>query len=219
MNDEELKPWERQPREPNLWFDRFERYRLKGAQRTLLGTVRQEAEESGRLKLPTRVPGSWYTQFYKWRWRQRAEAWDAWRRQMEEQRWERRRRKVREEEWKLADDLIAKAKQMLAMPIVRTVRETSEDGQQVTTIVEPARWRQADVARFVELADKLRRLAAEMETERVNWRAEAESAGIDPDMAYQQAVSAIAAYLAEGAGPADRGRDPGSAADTEVPGD
>jgi hypothetical protein len=74
------EPWERQPGEPNLWFSRFERFRLTGPSRSLLGTVNAELVEEGR-KRQAKVPGAWNRAAIQWRWRERAEAWDELERQ------------------------------------------------------------------------------------------------------------------------------------------
>jgi hypothetical protein len=67
--------WNRQKGEPNLWFARFERYRLLGPSRSLLGTLNAERTDQG-LARKARVPGAWNRAFEGWRWRDRAEAWD-----------------------------------------------------------------------------------------------------------------------------------------------
>jgi hypothetical protein len=69
------EPWERQLEEPNLWFTRFERYRLAGPNRSLLGTMNAERTEKSR-KRQSRVSGAWNQAYERWRWRERAEAWD-----------------------------------------------------------------------------------------------------------------------------------------------
>jgi hypothetical protein len=77
MTDDKPQPeaWDRQRGESNLWYARFERYRLAGPSRSLLGTLNSEMIEKGLLR-KTRVPGAWNRAFERWRWRERAEAWD-----------------------------------------------------------------------------------------------------------------------------------------------
>jgi hypothetical protein len=54
----------------------LERYRLAGPGRSLLGAVNAERQERGAR--PSRsVPQAWATNARQWRWRERAEAWDA----------------------------------------------------------------------------------------------------------------------------------------------
>jgi hypothetical protein len=77
----QTEAWERQAGEPNRWFARFERYRLAGPSRSLLGTVHAELAEKGD-KRQTKVPGAWSRAAADWRWRQRAEAWDEQQRQL-----------------------------------------------------------------------------------------------------------------------------------------
>jgi hypothetical protein len=68
-------PWDRLDDEPAPWFARFDRYRLLGPSRTLEETWR--GEQNGAERSGKRAPGSWCEQARRWRWRQRAEAWDA----------------------------------------------------------------------------------------------------------------------------------------------
>ena len=71
----ESEPWQRLPGERNLWFARFERYRLAGPKRSLLGVV--NAERARRDAKPGRsAPQAWAKAAKQWRWQQRAEAWD-----------------------------------------------------------------------------------------------------------------------------------------------
>jgi hypothetical protein len=79
-NMQQPEPWDRESGESNRWFSRFERYRLTGSNRSLLGTVNAELTEKGRKK-QTKVPGAWNRAFERWRWRERAEAWDELERQ------------------------------------------------------------------------------------------------------------------------------------------
>jgi hypothetical protein len=69
------EPWDRQPEEPSRWFARFERYRMAGSGRSLLGAVNGEQAEKGGQRR-TKVSGAWDRAAARWRWRQRAEAWD-----------------------------------------------------------------------------------------------------------------------------------------------
>src|SRR6516165_7624450 len=73
-------PWERQPGEPNRWFSRFECYRLAGPGRSLQGAVNAEKAQEGK-KRHVNIPGAWSRAAIRWRWRQRAEAWDEHERQ------------------------------------------------------------------------------------------------------------------------------------------
>lgn len=68
-----MNPWDRQPAEPTDWFSRFEAYRLAGPGRTL-SAVYDAAQKSP--KKPGQVSGAWKDAAEKWRWHERAEAWD-----------------------------------------------------------------------------------------------------------------------------------------------
>jgi hypothetical protein len=73
-------PWERQSGESNLWYSRFERFRLAGPSRSLLGMVNAEKAEKGKRR-QVWIPGAWSRAAAHWRWRERAEAWDDHERQ------------------------------------------------------------------------------------------------------------------------------------------
>ena len=81
MNDaqtppESSEPWEQQPGEPSRWYARFERFRLAGPSRSLLGAVNTERQQNGKRSTRS-VPQAWAKAAHEWRWRERAEAWDA----------------------------------------------------------------------------------------------------------------------------------------------
>ncbi len=75
MADLPPPPWESMPGEPARWYARFERYRLAGPARSLLGTFNAQRADKG---MPHRgcVPGAWAEAARRWRWRERADAWD-----------------------------------------------------------------------------------------------------------------------------------------------
>ncbi|SRR5581483_11930186 len=58
--------------------------------------------------------------------------------------------------------LLAKVEQMLDAPIFKD--EVQEDGQTIVRL--PIKWQASDIARYIEVADKVVRLAAEMDTSR-----------------------------------------------------
>ena len=73
---ESPEPWEQQPGESNRWYARFERFRLAGPSRSLLGAVNTARQESGKRSTRS-VSQAWAKAARQWRWRERAEAWDA----------------------------------------------------------------------------------------------------------------------------------------------
>jgi len=98
-------------------------------------------------------------------WADRAAAWDKHLADIDHALWEDRRRQEREAEWEDAVSLRERAERMEQFPLakVERVEETYEDGRpRSVTIVHPAKWSQADVARHRDLAAKLARLAASM---------------------------------------------------------
>jgi len=67
--------WKQLEMEPNRWFQRFERFRLLGPERTLLGVFNEWRLAKSR-PISRSNPKSWRDAANQWRWRERAEAWD-----------------------------------------------------------------------------------------------------------------------------------------------
>ncbi len=214
-------PWERQPWDTNKSFAMFSQHwlpqrpprKLVVAWRTYIeattGTPPREDSNRGRKQsVPpyvlrwalARTPqGDPIPEALTWV--QRAEAYDSYLAELERQAWIGRQLEVRTAEWEAGKKLTERALAMLATPLFRQVEE---DG---TLIIEPADWKEADIARALDVASKLMRKAAQMETERVavvDWRKELEAAGVNAGDIFERLVQEIAASLARGAGPADR---------------
>lgn len=69
--------YERMDGEPDLWYDRFERYRLMGPSRSLLAVY--NAERLDRSEGPAKaIPGAWVYACRVWDWKNRASTWDAY---------------------------------------------------------------------------------------------------------------------------------------------
>lgn len=90
MND-----WDRLPSESGLWYERFDLYRLAGPGRNLDATYRLATGKEGR------AGASWWNACRKWRWEERAEAWDVVEREALRAAEEERRREAREERLRL----------------------------------------------------------------------------------------------------------------------
>lgn len=155
---ETLDPWERQPGEPNETYNRFHRYLTLPGKRSLLAAYNSERGEKG-LKKATGCPDSWRSAFTRWRWEQRATAYDAQQRTLDQQIWQQRRDELRSLEWEMAQSGLRKAQEMLRMPIAK---KTSEDGR---TIIEPARWTFRDAIAILTECSALARKAAQMESD------------------------------------------------------
>lgn len=78
------QPWDRLPREPNRWYDRFERFRLMGSNRAIIGVYNGEREKNGKPRCAS-VPPPWNVAAHTYNWRERAEAWDEHNREIKRQ--------------------------------------------------------------------------------------------------------------------------------------
>ena len=164
-----MNPWDRQPDERNLWYARFVQFRDMGPDRTLVEAVNRWRDKKGRSRT-TNAPTSWRRACDREHWVARAESWDEAERArlaelrlqeegVERKKWAARRESLREREHTVGLELLQKAQQMLMFPLATTV---SEDG---TTVIHPGRWSFATAANVIATADKLLRLAADMETD------------------------------------------------------
>lgn len=161
-----------------LWFSRFTDYRLMEQPRSLLECVNRWRDEKGRKRTNYR-PGSWRRAFAKWHWKDRAEAWDEHLRQEKEAKWEKRRNELQEQEWEASRRLLERGHKMEQFPLyeARKVVEIDEKGNPISVqIVKPVRWSQADIPKTYDMASRLGRLAAEMETDK---------ARLDIDMSWE----------------------------------
>jgi hypothetical protein len=75
--DEERKPWEQLPDEPDLWYGRFRRFFLMAFGRSVSAVFKAEVSEGSRANQSLEVYGYWYEYAKKYNWQERAAAYDA----------------------------------------------------------------------------------------------------------------------------------------------
>lgn len=168
----ERKPWERREDESAPAFAAFVAFRdMEPAKRSLVDAYRiAKGKPEAR-----QGPGTWNTWRHKFTWDARSAAWDdhlvaeeleaiAAQRRRDAALWERRREKLRQDTHEISQALLRKAEDMLKYPLAQKTTTTSEDGKTITTIVEPVRWNLRDVARFLDTANEVGRLAADLPT-------------------------------------------------------
>lgn len=80
--------------------------------------------------------------------------------------WAERRDSIRDQMYEQAMALLEKIDAMLKFPLSeRVIKERDAEGREITTIVKPVRWNLRDVPRMLDVANKVARLSADMETE------------------------------------------------------
>lgn len=173
--------WERQDDETSIAYAAFLRFRDLGPGRSVLAAYNQNSHRARR------APGQWNKWASQHRWKQRAAAWDNHLAIVEqkarekalseyESQWARRREAAREKGWTVGEALLAKAEQMLSLPIfTKTVEDIIEerelpDGKKYVvaikrTTINPTRWTFADAARMCDTALNLMRLSAGLSTD------------------------------------------------------
>src|SRR3990172_303869 len=70
-----VQPWDRLDGETNRWWQRFGRFRLLGPDRSILAVFNEWRLAKSR-EVSRSAPKTWRTAADRWRWRERAEAWD-----------------------------------------------------------------------------------------------------------------------------------------------
>ena len=73
---EPAQDWDILPGEPSLWYSRFCRYREAGAKRRFLAVYNAERAHDKKPSAKV-IPSSWTVQIKKWKWAERAKAWDV----------------------------------------------------------------------------------------------------------------------------------------------
>lgn len=158
---------ERLPEESEKAFEAFQTY-------LALGHERSHERVGQQLCKSKTLIDRWSSQY---RWQERLQTYNshlaAVQLRAEEEnlkeeaaRWSERARQLKEQEWEMSEKLLAKANDMLAFPVTqKTVRKRGANGEEIT-VIQPAKWNLSDAARMVDLAAKLRRMAAGQATER-----------------------------------------------------
>lgn len=133
--------WERQPGESTTWFRRFCRVRNQIGQRSLLSAYRAETEErGGKKRLPRSIPGSWEDARIRFRWDERAEAWDLDRQKRDDQIWEERWSALRESAWEISELMLQQSRIMAQMPLVEQTISAGLGGS--ATTIKATDWSQ-----------------------------------------------------------------------------
>lgn len=158
----EKKLYDRRPGESARAYEAFKAYCDMAAARSIRKAAQKLRKNSTTIK-------DWSVKF---EWVERARAWDADAElrvreaeakamKAEAEKWAKRQIALRDEAFDLGEELIKKAKAMLAYPISK--QTVQQDGN--TIIVNPTKFSLGAAAKFIEVGEKLRRLAAGVSTE------------------------------------------------------
>ena len=167
--------WGQQAREPALWFHRFDAYyRPLGPERKLLRAYKWwHRMEKGRESQAVSAPTSWREAADRWRWVERAEAWDVQQRLERLREEDEQRRKNREQRIALLNGVMVRASNALVRldpeeakwgDVVAAVRLAVQElrheyGEDVTTVKVEASGLMPEWAASV----------TQMESEQLDW--------------------------------------------------
>ena len=174
--------WFRLDGETNKSFAAFQHYlHLAPSERSIERAYLQTGGKPVENRGEDRYPSGWSEWSRTFDWVKRVAAYDdhlAARAFLEReiavtqeaQTWARRRDAQREREWEGREKLLDRVDVMLKLPITEreVVQSITVDGQEVPTltVIKPVGWTQRDIARNLETASKLGRLACDLETDR-----------------------------------------------------
>lgn len=178
FDEAEYYPWERQPGEPNIWYQRFFLYYIpQGSRRAITEAYHRWRLAEKEERTFVSAPPNWDTKAYEWRWKLRAEAYDEYIRLEEQEKWERRQRALREREWAVSSSMLDVAQTMLENVQGKTSKDEAAAPQAQKTQVTSGRvpktprpqqrplLKGSDISRFAEVGSKVGRLAAGMSTD------------------------------------------------------
>ena len=155
------KPWDRKDGEPNKWYARFQLYLLQGSNRSVLATVNEDLIKSARgksVKKTKSVPQAFRDATIKWKWKNRAEAYDTEQQQQAMLDQEMLVREQRLLELRLRNKMGENAERMLDWPISdQTVQEDTG-----VTIVKGAGWDKRTALDYVKTTVSVGRTTAGM---------------------------------------------------------
>lgn len=185
---------------------------------------RINAGEKGLTEPPTTSYGTINSWSAKHEWQVRVMQWEMIQRAEEEHKWKERRARVREDDWDHATQLRELAQRIIdaAPAFVNRTRKVVDDGTPQVVDLEGKVVRQGRPREIVvtvaldigaldkveKMASRLARLAAEMDDVRsrvvVDWRKEAEDAGLDQAELFEKFVQSVVAHQHSSGGPTDR---------------
>ncbi len=153
----DLTPWDKQPGETELWYDRFCLYRDMGVARNFFGGYQLWLKHNGKYTEAESVkstPGAWQRKSKEFAWKDRATSWDQEQRRARQARNDQRLIDLEDEEYRLGIIMLKEGQKMLEWPL--TERTVEDEGK--TIIFKPAGWSKSTVDRFIKCgADMARR--------------------------------------------------------------
>jgi len=153
--------WERQPEEPEHWYDRFYKYgRPLGYEFTVRRAYMLFRYNAAELGL-TDILGQdafdlWSDIAVKWQWEARAKAFAEAERVQRTVQWEKRRAQLADDDWDVGRALRDFAGQVLKATVPVKVMGTDEDGEDIVApVMSPTQ-----LIQVVKAASELQRLGA-----------------------------------------------------------
>lgn len=160
-------PWERQPGEPNHWYDIFFRYyTLLGASRNIARAFRAFTKAEEGHDAAGYYPGPlWHKMAGGWNWKIRAEAFDEFQRMRDAELWEERKRALREKEWEVSSQMLIVAEDSLEDFSQRPTEPQPHIKGKRGGVPTARKLKTGEIPRFAETGSKLGRLASGMATD------------------------------------------------------
>jgi hypothetical protein len=166
--------WDRQTDEPSKWFDRLDRFRRLGPNRSLLALYNQERNEQGMP--PSRNhPPVWNKYVEKWQWHARCAAWDDHERRERDRKealekdaeWEAERRRNRDARRKVSQALMVCLGKTLKVASVQDhvePKELAELAKAAAVILKESRLEYGEVVETLDVTSKGEKIGNDLES-------------------------------------------------------
>jgi len=153
------RAWKRLPDEPEDWFARFTVFLMLGTARTMSEVFRREGNGEKVEKSEQRVPAGWYEMRDRWRWLERAAAWDL---AMANERREKYKKKLEKFYDDTIESLLKEAQREMDYPIAR--KEIKGEKGEITIVIPNDKWNKTSAVKMFEVAERfIKSCAGEIE--------------------------------------------------------
>jgi hypothetical protein len=137
----EVKPWDKLPDENFTWYGRFTAWLHQAKPRSVLKVYREERERKGvkrsEKKVPRTLPQSWAEAKERFRWQDRANDWDAAEQERLDRELAEKRKEVLADLVKLGEEMRARARAIMALPLLNEVVKRDRDGNEIEWLLVP----------------------------------------------------------------------------------
>lgn len=153
--DETFNSWNRQPNEPDVWFDRFDKYgRPQGYEFKVKVAYLIWVKETHKTEATLEDLQVWNTYAVEWKWEARAREWAEFDRIQTANMWFERKKQLLEQDWQSSNELRNVATRFLEVISLTQIVGEDESGNKLLKVaIKPS-----ELAQILKTASDLGRL-------------------------------------------------------------